>query len=116
MVTRQDHTSSLYVTCTDIRQQNYMNQISLGWHPVTWSYAVELSDGLEIKTLIWDFEKILKISDDNELLDRKQDNEFVHDRDMLFISCSTESIDMNKEESLQSILITVFLFGEVWNV
>ena len=76
------------------------------------SYAVELSDGLEITDTDLSFSDS-QILYNNELLDPKQDNEFIDDSDILSTSCCTESNDRDKEESLQGILITVFSFGEV---
>ena len=80
------------------------------------SYAVELSDSLEITDTDLSFSENSQILDNSELLDPEQDNEFINDNDKLSTSCCTESNDMDKEESFQGRLITVFLFSEVWIV
>ena len=77
------------------------------------SYAVELSDGLEITDTDLSFSENSQILDNSEVLDPEKDNEFVNDNDKLPTSCCTERNDMDKEESFQSRLITVFLFCEV---
>ena len=77
------------------------------------SYAVEVRDGLEITDTDLSFSEIFQILDNSELLDTEQDNEFVNDNDKLSTSCCTESNGMDKEESFQGRLITVFLFSEV---
>lgn len=69
MVTCQDHRSSLYFTCTDIMQQNYMQ-----FESNLLSYAVDLSDGLQITETDSNFSENSQILDDSELLDPKQDN------------------------------------------
>ena len=75
------------------------------------SYAVELSDGLDITDTDLSFSENSQILDNSEVLDPEKDNEFVNDNDKLSTSCCTERNDMDKEES--SRLITVFLFCEV---
>ena len=80
------------------------------------SYAVPVRDGLEITDTDLRFSEISQILDNSELLDTEQDNEFVNDNDKLSTSCCTESNGMDKEESFQGRLITVFLFSEVWIV
>ena len=77
------------------------------------SYAVEVRDGLKITDTDLRFSEISQILDNSELLDTEQDNEFVNDNDKLSTSCCTESNGMDKEESFQGRLITVFLFSEV---
>ena len=77
------------------------------------SYAVPVRDGLEITDTDLRFSEISQILDNSELLDTEQDNEFVNDNDKLSTSCCTESNGMDKEESFQGRLITVFLFSEV---
>ena len=67
MVTCQDHRSSLYFTCTDM-QQNYMQ-----FESNLLSYAVDLSDGLQITETDSNFSENFQILDDSELLDPKQD-------------------------------------------
>ena len=44
---------------------------------------------------------------------RSQTRQFVNDGDKLSTSCCTESNDMDKEESLQGILIAVISFCAV---
>ena len=70
------------------------------------SYAVELSDGLDITDTYLSFLENSQILDNSELLDPEQDSE-------LSVSCRTESNNMDKEKSFPGTLITVFLFSEV---
>ena len=77
------------------------------------SYAVELSDGVEITDTDLSFSENSQTLDNSELLDPEQENEFVNDKDIISTSCCTESNDIDKEESFQGDLITVFLFSEV---